>query len=448
MAITKHVQHPKSSATTANTQSVTVPRLPSSGDLLYGEIAVNYRAGYETLSIKNSSNNIVGFTPNGHQIDATMTEGLSNGQIGMDANNVETFYIYHFEASRWRPLCNNYLADETELAGMPVVQDPQFVYLEDPGLMYYSVYDQSTTSQTWTAMATLNPINKRLADTQEPKVIIDYFSTDALYNTSLPNVLVYDVSANKLKQYGDMYNDGGVMRARLLYTYDPSKNVIYYKSEGDKAYRWNGTTMTEILSNPTIATDATMSASSASNTVTVSSTMFSADTTNKIVMNKMTPASSANSHSHSSYSLICGIKNTVNWSSGVTTFGFYNTISDGSNYSFVEGINNSVSGIAAHAEGSGTSAFADYSHTQGVGTEADGTASFAAGSGTTTNNPAEFACGRFNDSKNDKYTSIFTVGCGTSNADRKNGLEVDDDGVIWILNSRGGRVSLQDTLGI
>ena len=212
--------------------------------------------------------------------------------------------------------------------------------------------------------------------------------------------------------------------------------------------RWTGSQMKEILGNPTIATDATMTASTGVGTVTISSTMFSADTTAKNVVYKMTPSTSANSQSHSSYSLIFGLNNSVNWSSGVTTFGFNNTISDGSDYSFVEGINNSVSGIAAHAEGSGTSAYANYSHTQGVGTEADGTASYAAGSGTVTNNEAEFACGRFNDSKNDKYTSIFTVGCGTSNSDRKNGLEVDDNGVIWILNSRGQRVSLQDTLGI
>lgn len=448
MAITKHVQHPKSSATTANTQSVTVPRLPSSGDLLYGEIAVNYRDGYETLSIKNSSNQIIPFPTNHHIIEVVPNgSGIVGGQIGIDINDVESYYIYNDYRSGWQPLSTSHVVDESGLDGVPVVMEPQFSYVADPGLMYYSVYDQSTTSQTWTAMATLNPDSMRLAGTQEPKVIIDYFTSDQNYQLTA-NVLVFNATDNKLRQYGAMQFIDMVAQPELLYTYDPSKNLIYYNKNTGKAFRWTGSNMAEILANPTISTDNTMSAATGNGTVTVSSTMFSADTTSKIVMNKMTPASSANSQSHSSYSLICGIQNDVQWSSGVTTFGYKNYISDASHYSFVEGVYNTVSGEAAHAEGNGTRAYANYSHTQGVNTEANGTASFAAGSGTTTNNPAEFACGRFNDSKNDKYTSIFTVGCGTSNADRKNGLEVDDDGVIWILDSRGTRVSLQDTLGI
>ena len=435
MAITKHVQHPKSSATTANTQSVTVPRLPSSGDLLYGEIAVNYRAGYETLSIKNSSNNIVGFTPNGHQIDATMTEGLSNGQIGMDANNVETFYIYHFEASRWRPLCNNYLADETELAGMPVVQDPQFVYLEDPGLMYYSVYDQSTTSQTWTAMATLNPINKRLADTQEPKVILDNFTSDRDYVVR-SYILVFDDTANKLKQYGAQQIIEGVVTAELLYTYDPSKNVIYYKVGDDKAYRWNGSSMVEIIKRPTISASGnaiSVSTNSISSTVTISSNIFSANNTTKAVTCIMPTGTSANTNNTSYYSLIYGVKNTVNRTTGATTFGSGNTIYSGANYSFAEGVTNAVSGIGAHAEG--------------ILTSAVGAASHSAGSGTVANNDAEFACGTYNTSTTGTRGTLFSVGYGDSR-ESKNAFEVRKDGMIYIRDSNGVEVCLQNELRI
>ena len=40
------------------------PKLPTSGQLDYGEIAVNYKKGYETLSLKNDNNEIVSLSVN------------------------------------------------------------------------------------------------------------------------------------------------------------------------------------------------------------------------------------------------------------------------------------------------------------------------------------------------------------------------------------------------
>ena len=432
MAITKHVQHPKSSATTANTESVTVPRLPSSGDLLYGEIAVNYKSEYETLSIRNSANQIVPFPTNNHPITASTTEGLINGQIGIDNYDVEAFYIYNNQRSTWQPVSTNHVPDEATLEGIPTVQDPQFAYVSDTGLLYSSQYDSSTSSQTWSALATLNPDSKRLADSQEPKVIIDNFTTDPDYALTRANILVFDVNAKKLKQYGRLKSQGGVMTPELLHTYDPSKNVIYYNIGSSTAYRWTGTVMTPILEGPTISTDNTMSAVTGNNTVTVSSNVFSANTAAGVIVYKMTPANSANSYSHATYSHIFGAKNTVNWSSGVTTFGFNNTVASGANYSFAEGSGNTVSGVAAHAEG--------------VSTSAVGASSHAAGSGTITNNVAEFACGRYNDSLTGKAgTTLFTVGNGTGVSARQNALEVHADGKIYFMGAGAPRC-LQDIL--
>lgn len=39
------------------------PKIPTSGQIEYGEIAINYAAGSETISLKNSSNQIVTFSP-------------------------------------------------------------------------------------------------------------------------------------------------------------------------------------------------------------------------------------------------------------------------------------------------------------------------------------------------------------------------------------------------
>ena len=83
--------------------------------------------------------------------------------------------------------------------------------------------------------------------------------------------------------------------------------------------------------------------------------------------------------------------------------------------------NNIASGDYSHAEGSETSAAGDYSH--------------AEGKGTITKNAAEHASGKYNQSHKD--TTIFSIGIGESKADRKNAIEVTQDGDIYV-NSIGG----------
>ena len=50
----EHLIHKRSSLVIENE-----PKLPTSEQIEYGEIAVNYAKGHETLSIKNSDNEIV-----------------------------------------------------------------------------------------------------------------------------------------------------------------------------------------------------------------------------------------------------------------------------------------------------------------------------------------------------------------------------------------------------
>ena len=53
----EHIIHKNSSALVDDN-----PKLPTSGQLEYGEIAVNYAKDKETISLKNSNNEIVTFT--------------------------------------------------------------------------------------------------------------------------------------------------------------------------------------------------------------------------------------------------------------------------------------------------------------------------------------------------------------------------------------------------
>ena len=66
---------------------------------------------------------------------------------------------------------------------------------------------------------------------------------------------------------------------------------------------------------------------------------------------------------------------------------------------------------------------------------ASGEYSHAEGKGTITNNEAEHASGKYNQSHKD--TTIFSIGIGQSKADRKNAIEVTQDGDIYV-NSIGG----------
>ena len=100
----------------------------------------------------------------------------------------------------------------------------------------------------------------------------------------------------------------------------------------------------------------------------------------------------------------------------------------GATASFVNGSN--------HAEGAGNFAGAAASHAEGIRNEIghNAYASHAEGIKNTTQNRAEHASGQYNksnkatDTFGDAGNTLFSVGCGTSDADRKNAFEVMQDG--------------------
>lgn len=100
----------------------------------------------------------------------------------------------------------------------------------------------------------------------------------------------------------------------------------------------------------------------------------------------------------------------------------------GTTASFVNGAN--------HAEGAGNLAGAAASHAEGIRNEIgdNAYASHAEGIKNTTQNRAEHASGQYNksnkasDTFGDAGNTLFSVGCGTSDADRKNAFEVMQDG--------------------
>jgi hypothetical protein len=156
-------------------------------------------------------------------------------------------------------------------------------------------------------------------------------------------------------------------------------------------------------------------------------------------------------------------------------------------YSHTEGASTIASGDSSHAEGSGTTANGKASHAEGltavttvsgykindwneIGSEdvvselssgahaeghetsAMGIASHAEGYRTEARFRYEHATGKYNLSTNDLRTrhTLFSVGVGTSNLDRRNGLVVWSDGKVDVYKSGSGNstvyYSLIDTL--
>lgn len=105
--------------------------------------------------------------------------------------------------------------------------------------------------------------------------------------------------------------------------------------------------------------------------------------------------------------------------------------------SHAEGQNTIASSGYSHAEGYGTKAYGEYSHAEGQNTNALGYASHAEGYHTTTTNRAEHACGLYNrsmGSTSDADATLWSVGNGTGDSDRKNAAELKRNGDFFVAN--------------
>lgn len=123
--------------------------------------------------------------------------------------------------------------------------------------------------------------------------------------------------------------------------------------------------------------------------------------------------------------------------------------------SHAEGSATQATGWHSHAEGYNSLAYGMDSHSEGNQTKATGNYSHAEGNYTEAKNEGEHASGMYNKSNNQDANAqtIFSIGIGTSDTDRKNAIEVLRDGRVFIKGIGGydgtnpfGSISLQDFL--
>ena len=110
-------------------------------------------------------------------------------------------------------------------------------------------------------------------------------------------------------------------------------------------------------------------------------------------------------------------------------------------YTHAEGDQTQATSSSSHSEGYGTRASGYASHAEGGSTVAAGNFTHAGGEHTKAANYAEQAIGYYNKStyvnnngqwKGDSESTLFSVGNGTSESDRKNALEVKQDGTVLV----------------
>lgn len=110
-------------------------------------------------------------------------------------------------------------------------------------------------------------------------------------------------------------------------------------------------------------------------------------------------------------------------------------------YAHAEGDQTQATSSSSHSEGFGTRASGYASHAEGGSTVASGNFTHAGGEHTKATNYAEQAIGYYNKStyvnnngqwKGDSESTLFSVGNGTSESDRKNALEVKQDGTVLV----------------
>lgn len=114
-----------------------------------------------------------------------------------------------------------------------------------------------------------------------------------------------------------------------------------------------------------------------------------------------------------------------------------------SNSSHAEGLRTFASAQCSHAEGTRTKATYAAAHAEGADTIASGNRSHAEGDNTLAQNYAEHAQGRFNKSNKagnsfgDAGNTIHSVGIGAGENDRKNAIEVMQNGNVYIKGFGG-----------
>ena len=410
----KKLLHLKSNVT-QNVSGSTVPKLPTSEQIDYGEIAVNYAKGYETLAIKNSNGDVIPFTNSITMYDyiddklgsgftsSSVTEVIESNErvISSSLNDLETRKL---DASAYTPtdLSNYYTKSETSGATeLSTAFDTINVSIED------------LSGQSETVAAALNYLNDNKLDESAytPTDLSNYYTKTEVderdlwvSGTGLNSVVLKGSSGTASGDYavaeGHQTSGTGVAShaegQHTLASGDYSHSEGHYTTANGRYSHVEGINTTasgESSHAEGYSTTASGSSSHAEGLDTKASGNYShaeghdtkANGGSSHAEGYSTTASGDSSHAegqytkaNGSYSHAEGYSTTASGDSSHAEG--YSTKANGGYGSHAEGQNTTANGNSSHAEGLGASAMTDYSHAEGQSTKTGGYASHAEGS--------------------------------------------------------------------
>ena len=351
---------------------------PQITDLNYGEIAINYKSGYETIFIKNDADVIIPFNP------VSLTEKDFWNQKDRIFNSDKSINVICSTngviiGDPFSTATGNFSVAE----GLGVTANGNYSHAEG-----FDTYARGESSHTEGSSTTASG---------------EYSHAEGFFTT-----------ANGIASHAE-----GV-----------------YTKTTNRAEHASGVYNSSISANSQVISALTTSPSA---------TLFSVG--NGVDENNRKNAFEIkyNGDSYITNILSVGLNNTI---TGAYAVAVGNTTTASGDNAHAEGIRSVAIGESSHAEGRYTRAVGNNSHSEGDGAAASGTCSHAEGSGTTANGAAshtegaftiayntyEHAGGRYNSSTSGNSSStgatIFSIGIGTSDSDRKNAIEVTQTGAL------------------
>ena len=463
---------------------------PQITDLNYGEIAINYKSGYETIFIKNDTDTIIPFNPVSltekdfwNQKDRIFNSDKSinvicstNGVIIGDSTNIVigTCSVAEGSGTTASGICSH-------AEGTGTIANGNHSHAEGNRTTASGLYSHSEGFSTQ-ANGTNSHSEGRNTIANEIHSHSEGLNTIAGGMASHAEG-EYTITTNRAEHASGVYNSSISANTQIISALTTSPTATLFSVGNGTAenrrknafeIKYNGNIF--ISNRLSVGLNNTITGAYAvaiGNTITASGDNSHAEGIRSVAIGesshaegRYTRAVGNNSHSEgdgaaasgtcshaegyqtqtlSSYAHAEG-RSTI--ASGTSSHSEGNSTKAYANYSHAEGDGTIASGNDSHAEGYVTIASGNHSHAEGNRTTASGTCSHAEGSGTTANGAAshtegaftiayntyEHAGGRYNLSTSGNSSStgatIFSIGIGTSDSDRKNAIEVTQTGAL------------------
>ena len=393
---------------------------PQITDLNYGEIAINYKSGYETIFIKNDADVIIPFNP------VSLTEKDFWNQKDRIFNSDKSINVICSTngviiGDPFSTATGNFSVAE----GLGVTANGNYSHAEG-----FDTYARGESSHTEGSSITASGEYSH-AEGGYTKASGNGSHAEGFFTTANGIAShaegVYTKTTNRAEHASGVYNSSISANSQVIsaLTTSPSATLFSVGNGVDENNRKNAF---EIKYNGDSYITNKLSIG-LNNTISGNYTL--AQGHQAVASGVCSHAEGYQTKAIENYSHAEG-SNTI--ANGATSHAEGQSTTASGTSSHSEGNGTKATGMFSHSEGTMTQAIGLFSHSEGEETIANGAASHTEGAFTIAYNTYEHAGGRYNSSTSGNSSStgatIFSIGIGTSDSDRKNAIEVTQTGAL------------------